>query len=60
MSKNLREEVVNLVKDMLTRKTPPTNSEVDWMKEIAKKYSILGWLQVIWKAYRKAVSKSAK
>jgi hypothetical protein len=56
MSENLgEEEAVDLVKDMLSRNEPPTDSDVDRLKEISEKYSARGWLQVIWKAYRKAV-----
>jgi hypothetical protein len=55
MSENLGEEMVDLVKDVLSRNESPTDPDVDRLREISERYSARGWLRVIWKAYRKAV-----
>jgi hypothetical protein len=45
--------IINLIKEYLSKTESPSDSDINRLKEVAKKYSILNWLRIIWKAYQK-------
>jgi hypothetical protein len=46
-------DAVNLIKEYLSKTESPSDSDINGLKEVAKKYSVLNWLWIIWKAYQK-------